>query len=743
MIVRPRRGLVQAAVLATLTGLAASAHAQLTNAPVDLEIFRPAMDSKGFVTVNSSAVLGQFEFSFGLVTSYARRPLVLEGGNVGNPAEPTRFFVDTLLRPSLQGAMGFTKMAHLGIELGIIIPMGVVAGHGSPSDPSTNPTKEWTFSNQGLGDIQLHPKFRFLNATRGGLGFAVIPSVILGTGDKDSFLGEGQTIFQPTAVVDTELGYLGRFRAAINVGMRIRPERAVFTDNAASFPRMVSGVPSTTGSSIDVKQRVHRRRRPLLRHRAAEVRPRRRALRELRLRRPQDRSWASASKMGPSAEAIGGIKLYLARNSFFELGGGYRRRRRLRLGGAARLPRLHLRAVDRRPRRRRLQGRRRQVPGRSRGLRRLRGRGRLPRAGQRQGRHPRRRRQVPERSRDQERRSRTRTAARTTPTSTATATASSTTSTSAPTIPRTRTASRTRTAAPIPTTTRTASSTSTTCARTIPRTRTASRTRTAAPIRTTTRTGSSTSTTSARTSPRPTTASRTRTAAPTRAGSSSRKGKLEILEKIYFETDRAEIKPVSFPILDAVAATLIGNPQIQLIEIQGHADERGDDDYNLDLTERRAAVGPPGARASAASSPAACEPRLRRDQADLHPAQRGLLEQEPPRRVHHPQAHRRSAAPGRRRPVARYARSREGQAPPADPRAGEPARRSRASRRNQPSAAAKSSAVKIGVKIGDGRDLGGVVEVGASVSGSERKNGLVLVRQGSDVAGEIRGVRLT
>ncbi len=28
--------------------------------------------------------------------------------------------------------------------------------------------------------------------------------------------------------------------------------------------------------------------------------------------------------MGPSAEAIAGIKLYLARNSFFELGGGYR-----------------------------------------------------------------------------------------------------------------------------------------------------------------------------------------------------------------------------------------------------------------------------------------------------------------------------------------------------------------------------------------------------------------------------------
>jgi OmpA-OmpF porin, OOP family len=62
-----------------------------------------------------------------------------------------------------------------------------------------------------------------------------------------------------------------------------------------------------------------------------------------------------------------------------------------------------------------------------------------------------------------------------------------------------------------------------------------------------------------------------------------------ILEKIYFATDSAEILSRSFPIVDAVAATLIGNPQITLIEVQGHADERGADDYNIRLTSDRAA----------------------------------------------------------------------------------------------------------------------------------------------------------
>jgi outer membrane protein OmpA-like peptidoglycan-associated protein len=62
-----------------------------------------------------------------------------------------------------------------------------------------------------------------------------------------------------------------------------------------------------------------------------------------------------------------------------------------------------------------------------------------------------------------------------------------------------------------------------------------------------------------------------------------------IMDKIYFETDSAEIREISFPILDAVSATLRGNPQITLVEVQGHADERGTDPYNLRLTSDRSA----------------------------------------------------------------------------------------------------------------------------------------------------------
>jgi outer membrane protein OmpA-like peptidoglycan-associated protein len=60
-----------------------------------------------------------------------------------------------------------------------------------------------------------------------------------------------------------------------------------------------------------------------------------------------------------------------------------------------------------------------------------------------------------------------------------------------------------------------------------------------------------------------------------------------ILEKIKFKTGSAEILPESNPILNAVTATVNHHPEFLLIELAGHADERADDEYNLNLTQDR------------------------------------------------------------------------------------------------------------------------------------------------------------
>ncbi len=49
---------------------------------IDLQAFRPAMDSRGFITLNASQVLGHRELSFGLVTNWGTNVLSFE--NDGN-----------------------------------------------------------------------------------------------------------------------------------------------------------------------------------------------------------------------------------------------------------------------------------------------------------------------------------------------------------------------------------------------------------------------------------------------------------------------------------------------------------------------------------------------------------------------------------------------------------------------------------------------------------------------------------
>jgi outer membrane protein OmpA-like peptidoglycan-associated protein len=61
-----------------------------------------------------------------------------------------------------------------------------------------------------------------------------------------------------------------------------------------------------------------------------------------------------------------------------------------------------------------------------------------------------------------------------------------------------------------------------------------------------------------------------------------------ILQKVEFDFDKATIKPVSDSLLDEVAKTLNANMDIELIEVQGHTDNKGGVFYNTKLSDLRA-----------------------------------------------------------------------------------------------------------------------------------------------------------
>jgi outer membrane protein OmpA-like peptidoglycan-associated protein len=63
---------------------------------------------------------------------------------------------------------------------------------------------------------------------------------------------------------------------------------------------------------------------------------------------------------------------------------------------------------------------------------------------------------------------------------------------------------------------------------------------------------------------------------------------ITITDKVFFDTGKATIKPVSFPLLDTIAATLKKYPGIKKVSVEGHTDNVGVPAANQTLSENRA-----------------------------------------------------------------------------------------------------------------------------------------------------------
>lgn len=65
------------------------------------------------------------------------------------------------------------------------------------------------------------------------------------------------------------------------------------------------------------------------------------------------------------------------------------------------------------------------------------------------------------------------------------------------------------------------------------------------------------------------------------------KNKIFVLENIYYDLDKSEIREDAARELDKLVTILEDNPELK-IELSSHTDDRADDDYNMKLSQRRA-----------------------------------------------------------------------------------------------------------------------------------------------------------
>src|SRR5687767_9712217 len=63
---------------------------------------------------------------------------------------------------------------------------------------------------------------------------------------------------------------------------------------------------------------------------------------------------------------------------------------------------------------------------------------------------------------------------------------------------------------------------------------------------------------------------------------------IAIIDKIQFEVGKADLKPISFPVLDDVVRVLKENPQIKEVDVEGHTDSTGTAEINRKLSQGRA-----------------------------------------------------------------------------------------------------------------------------------------------------------
>jgi OmpA-OmpF porin, OOP family len=267
-----------------------------------LDAFRPAIDSRGYLTVNASQVLGDRELSFGLGSlDWGHHLLSLDAGGKS-------YSIDDMITATLIAAVGL----HVGpaeLELGASLPLRIMSGTRGPGTIGGPGGSGFGVDGQGLGNLGFHLKTRFASTSRGaGIGIGAIASLYLPTIDpKDRFLGEDQWVPQLVGVVDKEFGRARRLRVSLNGGIRLR--RTTTFTNSDPGPAMapVTDRSITVGSELPFGLGIAYALSPQRFDLVGEV------FGALPL---------GAHQSYQPLEALGGIKLYLARNSFLTLGAG-------------------------------------------------------------------------------------------------------------------------------------------------------------------------------------------------------------------------------------------------------------------------------------------------------------------------------------------------------------------------------------------------------------------------------------
>ncbi|MCU0658347.1 MAG: OmpA family protein [Polyangiaceae bacterium] len=267
-----------------------------TNGPgLDTHLFRPAIDSKGFFTVNGADTLGAGNVSFGLVTDYGHNLMRLKEGHGS----------DALITHSFQGTFNFNVGLTRRLLLGLHLPVNLLGGEGVEGvGPAGGTYDSPRLNAQKIGFVALHAKLNLLKPT-GPLGVALLVQGGYPLGDARNLVSDPKPWYWPQLVVERHFGQRA-VRLGVNVGYRgSNPGGVTRFDQLQGGQFESSKALATAGGAVAVR-----------------ALDKLEFIGETYLARQLDGK--SAGPVALSQEVVGGLKIFVEKNSYLMLGGGVR-----------------------------------------------------------------------------------------------------------------------------------------------------------------------------------------------------------------------------------------------------------------------------------------------------------------------------------------------------------------------------------------------------------------------------------
>jgi outer membrane protein OmpA-like peptidoglycan-associated protein len=271
----------------------------------DTHLFRPALDSKGFFSTNGTDILGKNDISFGLVIDWGKTLLRVE--DRGQDSKQ-------LVNNSFQGTLSFNYGIANRLVLGLTAPVNLMSGDqqvdkATPPNPTQLPPPgqlQWNpdqLDSQTLGFVALHGKLRILRVEH-GFGLAVSTQVGLPLSDAPRNAGADPSPWVwPQIIAEKRFGSIGQFKIGANVGFRWHsPSETQIDLRDGKFKdgqRLTYGL----GLSYRVLEAVDLVGDTYATYLLAS---------------------GADSKILPSNEVTGGIKVFVERNSYLMIGAGPR-----------------------------------------------------------------------------------------------------------------------------------------------------------------------------------------------------------------------------------------------------------------------------------------------------------------------------------------------------------------------------------------------------------------------------------